>query len=219
MSFRVTTLWRSGWLALLLGSVTLPVVAQVPNSPVVFAQSAITTSFVSPTNVGGSGGSGNSDLQWLKVEFHYSVAPANGKFLDSAEFRVWIEGRDLYAPEAIAANSTQGVPVGLTGSVTYVNLVATKDAYGVFFLPPDTVARFSTARGPSDFDRNFNIHIEAYVGGTKVDYFDKNKEADGNWYQTALKPLSGFVMLQNQTPFIVSDPDRYPPIKVPTASQ
>lgn len=130
-----------------------------------------------------------------------------------AEFRIWIEGRDLYAPEA---TTKDGIAVGLTGTVTYVNMGATKDAYGVFYVPPDTLTRFS-ARGPSDFDR-FNIHLEAYVGGTKVDYFDKNKETDANWFQQ-LKPLSGFVYRQDQCVFIAVDPDRYPPIKLPAAAQ
>ncbi len=207
-------LWRNGLVGIFAGLAMLPLAAQVPNSPIVFAQSAITTSFVTPSNLGGSGGEG-SDQQWLKVEFHYSVAPPTPlKFVDSVEFRIWIEGRDLYAPEA---TTKEGIAVGLTGTVTYVNLAETRDAYGVFFVPPATVARFSSARGSSDFDRAFNVHVEAYVGGTKVDYFDKNKETDANWYQQ-LKALAGFVYCQNQSPFISVDADRYPPVKLPPAS-
>jgi hypothetical protein len=198
--------------------------AQVPNSPIVFAQSAITTSFVQAPMVGSTSGGSNSDRQWLKVEFHYAVVPPNPNsqnppptFVDAVEFRIWIEARDLFAPELNGVppeRRRQGIAVGLTGTVTYVNLGATRDAYGVFYVPPDTVNRFSSARGPSDFDRTFDIHLEAYVGGTKVDMFDKNKEPDANWYQQ-LKPLSGFVYRQDQCVFMVSDPDRYPPIKLP----
>jgi hypothetical protein len=215
MSFSATALRQSIFLLVTLGLAAAPLRAQVPNSPIVFAQSAITTSFVQAPQMGSSSGGGgsDSDTQWLKVEFHYSVAPAAGKFVDAVEFRIWIEGRDLYAPEA---TTKDGIPVGLTGSVTYVNLAETKDAYGVFYVPPATLNRFSV-RGPSDFDRTFDTHVEAYVGGTKVDYFDKNKEQDANWYQQ-LKPLSGFVYRQDQTPFIVTDPVRYPPIKLPSAS-
>jgi hypothetical protein len=196
----------------------VPLTAQVPNSPIVFAQSAITTSFVPVPVVGGGGSVGanaDTDQQWLKVEIHFSVAPAIGKFQDAAEFRIWIEGRDLFAPEA---PNKEGIAVALTGTVTYVNLPAGRDAYGVFFVPPDTLARYSTGRGPSDFDRTFNVHVEAYIAGTKVDYFDKNKENDANWYQQ-LKPLSGFVYRQDQTPFIVIDSNRYPPIKMPAPAQ
>jgi hypothetical protein len=208
MSFRVTALWRCIGVAFILGLAAGPLSAQVPNSPIVFAQSAITTSLVPAPSVGGSGDS--SDAQWLKVEFHYGVVPvAPLKFVDSVEFRIWIEGRDLYAPEA---TTKEGLPVALTDTVTYVNLAATHDAYGVFYIPPATVARYSTERGASDFDRTFDIHIEAYVGGVKVDYFDKNKESDANWYQQ-LKPLTGFVCRQDQSPFIVTDANRYPPIK------
>jgi hypothetical protein len=216
MSFRVTALWRSIGVAVILGLATGPLAAQVPNSPIVFAQSAITTSFVPATNIGGSGDSSNADAQWLKVEFHYSVTPQTPlKFVDSVEFRVWIEGRDLYAPEA---TTKAGLPVALTDTVTYVNLAATHDAYGVFYVPPATLARYSTDRGSSDFDRTFDIHIEAYVGGVKVDYFDKNKETDPNWFQQ-LKPLTGFVYRQDQSPFILADVNRYPPVKQPTPQQ
>jgi hypothetical protein len=211
MSFRATTLRRSSLGVLIVALSALRLAAQVPNSPIVFAQSAITTSFVSAPSLGSTSGGSSSDVQWLKVEFHYSVVPTAGKFLDAAEFRVWIEGRDLYAPEA---TTKDGIAVGLTGSVTYVNLPATKDAYGVFYVPPATLDRFSSGRGSSDFDRLFNIHLDAYVGGAKVDLFDKNKEQDGNWYQQ-LKPLAGFVYRQDQCVFMVSDPDRYPPIKLP----
>jgi hypothetical protein len=199
-----------------LGLAGGPVAAQIPNSPIVFAQSAITTSFVAPTSVGQGSGGDSSDAQWLKVEFHYSAVPPTPlKFVDAVEFRIWIEGRDLFAPEA---TTKDGIAVALTNTITYVNLAASKDAYGVFYVPPATLARYSTERGQSDFDRTFNIHIEAYVGGVKVDYFDKNKETDGNWYQQ-LKPLAGFVYRQDQSPFLLTDPNRYPPIKLPSAQQ
>lgn len=214
MSFRVTALWRSIGVAFILGLATGRLAAQVPNSPIVFAQSAITTSFVPAPNVAGSGDS--SDAQWLKVEFHYSVTPvAPLKFVDSVEFRIWIEGRDLYSPQA---TTKEGLPVALTDTITYVNLAATHDAYGCFYIPPGTLARYSTERGPSSFDRDFDIHIEAYVGGVKVDYFDKNKETDANWYQQ-LTPLTGFVYRQDQSPFILTDANKYPPIKQQTPQQ
>lgn len=199
---------------ILAGLPALPAAAQVPNSPIVFASSAITTTFVpAPQLQGGVGSGAGSDAQWLKVEFHYSVVPKDpAKFVDSAQFHIWIEGRDLYAANA---PTSDGVAVGLTGSITYVNLAATRDAYGVFYVPPATLARYSTSRGFEDFDRTFNIHIEADVGGGTVDYFDKNKESDSNWYKT-LVPVPGLVYRQDQSPFIVTDPDRYPPIKLPT---
>jgi hypothetical protein len=144
-------LWRNGLVGIFAGLAMLPLAAQVPNSPIVFAQSAITTSFVTPTNIGGSGGGNDTNQQWLKVEFHYGVlqpplAPVPQgqtppQFVDSVEFRVWIEGRDFYAPPP---TTPQGLPVALTGSVTYVNVPASRDAYGVFYVPPATLARFSS---------------------------------------------------------------------------
>jgi hypothetical protein len=218
MSFRVTALWRSVGVAVILAVATGPLAAQAPNSPIVFAPSGITTSMVQATNLGQSSGGDNADAQWLKVEFQYSVTPPTPfKFVDAVEFRIWIEGRDLYAPEA---TTKQGLPVALTGTVTYVNLAPTHDGYGVFFVPPATLARYSTEHGASDFDGTFDIHVEAYIGGVKVDYFDKYKdrETDPNWY-TQLKPLAGFVYRQDQSPFILTDVNRYPPIKQPTPQQ
>jgi len=217
MSFRATTLKRSRLVLGFLALATVSGMAQVPDSPIVFAQSAIITTLVQAPNLGGGGGNQNSDAdtQWLKVEFHYGVIPPNGgAFLDSAEFRVWIEGRDLYAPDA---PTKDGIAVGLTGTVTYVNLAKAKDAYGAFFVPAATLARYSTTRGANDFLRAFNVHVEAYVDGKKVDYFDKNKEQTATWYQQ-LRPLSGFVYRQDQSPFIVAGYDQYPPIKLPAAA-
>ena len=216
MSFRATTLRRSTqfvFLALLLAA---PAFAQAPNSPIIFAnQEAITVSFVKAPNISteNSSYSGGSDetTQWLKVEFHYAVQPATGDFLDSAEFKIWIEGRDLLATDA---PTKEGIAVGFTGSVTYVNIPKGKDQYGVFYVHPSTLARYNTGLGPTDFDRKFNIHIEAFVGGAKMDYFDKKKEPDLNWYQQ-LRAIPGLVYRQNQTPFIVSDSARYPAIKLP----
>lgn len=218
MSFRVTALKRRHLSVLLLALACTPLAAQVANSPIVFAQDAITTSFVpAPPNLGGTSGSSPS-AQWLKVEFHYASNPAvpnkftdAGKFVDAVQFKIWIEGRDLYAADA---PTKDGVAVGLTGTITYVNIPAGRDNYGVFYVAPDTLNRYSTERGSTDFDRTFNIHIEASVGGALVDYFDKNKETDKNWYQT-LKPVDGLVYRQDQSPFTMADPDRYPPIKYP----
>ncbi len=216
MSFRETAFKRNQLCAAIFGLLTVPLVAQVPNAPIVFAQSAITTSFVPAPQLFSTGGS--SGAQWLKVEFHYAAVPQPpapdqpaSKFVDSAEFRVWIEGRDRYTKLAPI------VAVGLTGTVTYLNIPAGRDNYGVFYVPPATLTRYSTDQGPTDFDRAFDIHIEAYVNGTLVDYFNKNKETDLNWF-SKLTPVAGEVYTQIQTPFIVSDPDKYPPIKVPTTS-
>jgi hypothetical protein len=161
---------------------------------------------------------GSSEGQWLKIEFHYAAVPQPPapsqpppKFVDSAEFRVWIEGRDMFSKVAPI------VAVGLTGSVTYLNIPAGRDNYGVFYVPPATLNRYSSDQGPTDFDRTFDIHIEAYVNGTLVDYFNKNKESDLNWF-SKLTPVAGEVYTQNQTPFIVSDPDKYPPIKAPATT-
>ncbi len=225
MSFRATAHRRLCLLPFFLCLVTSPAAfAQLANSPVKFVnEEAITTSFVptpavitSPGTVPAGDGS-----QWLKVEFHYGttdvVTPAY-PFVDAVEFKIWIEGLDQYAPNP-AQPSGKGVAVALTGSVTYVNIPANKDIYGVFYVHPSTLARYSSERGYTDFDQKFDIHIEAYVNGTMVDYFNKNKEQDPMKWFVPLKPIPNLVYRQDQCPFMLADPDKYPAIKLPAPPQ
>jgi len=195
---------------------------QVQNSPIAFVnREAITVSFVPSPSVGIPTGVGGPPTvnSWLKVEFHYGTTSAVTKdypYVDAIEFKVWIEGLDLFAPNP--AFPGKGVAVALTGSVTYVNVGAGKDIYGVLYVHPSTLARYSSEHGSEDFDRKFNIHLEAYVGGVKVDYFDKTKETDLNWYQS-LRVVPGLVYRQDQCPFLAVDSDRYPAIKLPAPAQ
>ncbi len=196
-----------------------PVFGQAKDSPIVFAnQEAITTSFVAAPNLAGSSGaSATNAAQWLKVEFHYGTTPAlKTPYLGAVEFKIWIEGFD---PLPVNSQGGKGVAVALTGSVTYVNLPAGSDLYGVFYVHPSTLGRYSGDRGYEEYDRKYDVHIEAYVGGTMMDEVNKNKEQDPlNWFKP-LTPVAGLVYRQDQTPFIIADPDRYPAIKLPAQSQ
>jgi hypothetical protein len=193
MSFRATLLRRSHLLVILLGLITAPAAfgqAQDASghliSPVAFAnEDAITTSFVPAPNIGGTSGGGSSDVgQWLKVEFHYGTTPVlTTKYLDEVQFKIWIEGLDLLAKNAPVPG--KGVAVVMTGEVTYVNVPAGKDLYGSFYVHPNTIGRYSS-RDAEDFDRKFNIHVEAYVGGQLMDQIDKRKEKDPAWFKPIL---------------------------------
>ena len=220
MSFRATVLWRRFFAVPFLALIATNVAqAQLLTSPVAFAnEDGVVVSFVAAPSLGStSGGGGGDATQWLKVEFHYgTTANLKTPFLDAIQFKVWIEGRDMQAVNPNAPG--QGVAVGLTGTVNYVNVPAGKDIYGVVFVPPSTLARYSTEHGVTDFEKTFDVHVEAYVGGQKMDYNDKNKETDPNWF-TQLKAIPGLVFRQDQSPFIVSDTDRYPPLKLPDAAQ
>jgi hypothetical protein len=215
MSIHPTALKQSLLAVLLTGFAALPLFGQAADSPVVFSSTdAVTTTFVDPPQVGRTDSSGNTG-QWLKVEFHYACTPlAPLTFLDSAEFRIWIEGRDMFSPGAGA----DGVAVALTGTVTYVNIAANKDVYGVFYVAPATLARYSTAQGSTDYERKFNVHVEAYVNGAKMDLIDKTKEQDPNWY-VQLRAIPALVYRQDQCPFLVSDVNKYPPIKLSVPAQ
>jgi hypothetical protein len=192
---------------------------QAANSPVAFVnQEAITTSFVPTPSVGSATATGSGENnQWLKVEFHYGTTDKlTTKFLDSIEFKVWIEGLD---PLAKNSQGTLGVGVALTGSVTYINVPAGKDIYGVFYVHPSTLARYSGDRGYEDYDRKFDVHLQALVGGAVMDEINKNKEQDPlGWYKP-LTVVTGLVYRQDQCPFMLADPDKYPAIKLPAPAQ
>jgi hypothetical protein len=180
-------------------------------------EDGVTSTFVTaPALASTSSGSSDLPTQWLKVEFHYSVNPEHPDkypWVDSAQFKVWIEGRDLYSAKAPGA---EGVAICLTGAVTYINLQKSRDSYGVFYVHPSVLARYCGSGSYEDFDRKFNVHVEAYVGGKLVDYFDKTKDVDKWW--TAPVQISNLVCRQDQSPFLVSDVMRYPQIKLPASS-
>ena len=198
----------------LLGLFTAPAAfGQAANSPVVFAnESAVTTSFVTAPNEGGTAGpgGGGGNNQWLKVEFHYGIKPPLGNYQNEVQFKVWIEGRDLLDPQG---KPGEGIAVALTGGVTYVNIPAGRDLYGVVYVHPSTLGRYSTGGGYEDFDRKFDIHIEADVDGKTMDYINKNKEADPQGWFKSLKVVPNLIYQQNQCAFILADVDRYPAIK------
>ena len=224
MSFRSMLFRRSQWIPLLLVLISAPTAfGQLKDaqgnliSPVAFVnQEAITTTFVSSPNVGSSSGSSSNEAgQWLKVEIHYGTTSfLTTKYLDSVQFKIWIEGLDLLAKDAPVPG--KGVAIGLTGDVTYVNIPAGKDLYAVFYVHPSTLDRYSSNRGTEDFERKFDVHVEAYVNGVLMDKIDKNKEQDPNWFQT-LKAVPNLVYRQNQSPFFLSDVDRYPAIELPAS--
>ena len=222
MSFRATAFKSHCFVLflLVLGVVCIPAWSQnpAPDRPVLFDnRDGIATSFViAPVIATASSATsynGNTNTQWLKVELHYGVTtkPDQPNFLPSVTFKVWIEGLDLFDPQG---KPGVGIAVALTGSVTYVNVPAGKDNYGVFYVHPNTLSRYSTTAGYTDFNRKFNIHAEAEVNGQLSDYYNKNKEADPlNWFKP-LKVVDGLVYRQNQCAFIVDSPDRYPAIKL-----
>jgi len=178
---------------------------------------AITTSFVQAPALGeNSGPLGSDNTQWLKIEFHYSVNPEHPDkypWVDSAQFKIWIEGRDAYAANP-PPGSTE-VAVCLTGAVTYINLKQARDGYGVFYVNPNVLTRYSGTGGYENFDRKWNVHVEAYVGGKLVDYYDKNKDEDKWW--TKPTAVANLVCRQDQSPFLLSDVTRYPQIKLPSS--
>jgi len=208
--------------AFLLGLIAAPAAfGQLKDSPIKFVdRDAIITSFVAAPNLN-TGDTPSSvpgeASQWLKVEFHYGTTSAlKTPFLDTVEFRVWVEGLD---PLATNSQGGKGVGVAFTGSVTYINIAGGKDIYGVFYVHPSTIARYSSSRGVEDFNRKFDVHLQALVGGVVMDEINKNKEQDPlGWYKP-LTAIPGLVYRQDQSPFLVSDTSHYPAIKLPAPAQ
>ena len=189
-------------------------------SPIAFSNfNAVTTTFVSAANQGGTeGAAAAGNVQWLKVEFHYGTTAAMAtRYLDSVEFKVWIEGLDPDAKNP-TQSSGKGVAIALTGSITYVNIPQAKDLYGVVYVHPSTMDRYSDDHGFENYDKKYNVHVEAHVGGALMDAIDKNKEKDLNWYK-ALTPVPGLVYRMDQSPFIMADSDRYPAMKLVAPAQ
>ena len=218
MRFHATEFKRLTF-GLLLGSFQAgSLLAQIQDSPIVFSNiDGVTATLVTCPSLGSVGNQSqpSQPKQWLKVELHYKVSPPNNlPFLDAVQFKVWVEGADLLAPDA--PPSGQGVAVAMTGQVTYVNIPAARDAYAAFYVHPAALARYSssTTGNQDDFTRRFNTHAEAYVSGTKVDFYDRRKEDDLSWY-TKLRPIVGMIYNQNECPFFLSDTSRYPQIKAP----
>jgi len=210
------SLRRSFLSLVLLAFIAAPAAyGQAKDSPIAFSNlEPITATLVTAPNLGGSslGSAAGDNPQWLKVEFHFGTTSAlTTKYLDSVEFKVWIEGLDLLAKNAPVPG--KGVAVALTGSVNYVNVPANKDIYGVFYVHPSSVGRYSGTGGAEDFNRRFNVHMEAYVGGVLMDAIDKRKETDPKWFQP-LTVVPNLVFRQDQCVFIIADPDRYPAIKL-----
>ncbi len=221
MSFRATALKRRFGTVLILGLICATAHAQQPPPPprpVIFVNhDAIVTTLVKAPTYGGTGDYvPPDDFKWLKVEFHYSVvAPPGaaspvGDYLDEAEFKLWIEARDLLDPAAKPGG--EGIAIAFTGSVTYVNIPKGRDLYGVVYVHPNSLTRYTNRRGVNEFLSTYDVHIEADVAGVPVDGADKKREQDPNWYKQ-LRALPGLVYRQDQCPFIVTDPDRYPAIR------
>ena len=182
-----------------------------------FNEESVTSTFVSAPAVGStSGGSSTEGTNWLKVEWHYGVNPPDPKknpWIDSVQFKVWVEARDLYS-STVPPGSQDGVAMCLTGAVTYLNLTTARDAYGVVYVHPSTLARYCGSGSTEDFDRKFNVRVEAYVGGKLVDYQSKNPhDKSGPDWNKGLASVPNLVLRQDQTPFLMADTIRYPMLK------
>lgn len=169
--------------------------------PVIFFDK-VESEFVSPDKWGPTRPGGSSrPAKWVLIEFNYTVTPANkAEYVDEVQFKANIEG-----DSATKEDRTQ-TPVMLTAEVTYMMVPAGK-GFGSFYISPDVAARYHLTENLS----KFNINIQAFVGGQKVDAKDKKRDEE-NWY-SKYPTVAGLVLTKVQSPFILNDADRYPTIK------
>ncbi len=155
-------------------------------------------------------GGASADKKWMEVEFKYACMPVEmadltskrGVYLDEVQFKIYIEGIIPDQP-----NGDEGDPVLLVGEVTYVNIPAGKENYGVFYVHPNTVGRYG---GQANFERSAkNIRIEAYVNGQLVDVIQKREEENEGWIHP-LKRINNLVYSKEESPFSLMDIGRYP---------
>jgi hypothetical protein len=104
------------------------------------------------------------------------------------------------------------VAVTLTGEETYLNIPMARDCYGVFYVHPGTLVRYGGDRGQDNFDRKYNIHIEAYVNGALMDRIDRWPEDNPDWWKP-LRATPSLVLRSDQSPFIITDTSKYPMLK------
>lgn len=152
------------------------------------------------------GSSPTATGKWILVEFSYEVKPDPEKekstHLDEVQFKVSVEGSD---GEGRKSDKT----VILSGEVTYMAVPVGK-GFGSMYIPADVAAIYHIDRYMS----NYNVNVQAFVGGQLVDSKDKKSGEADNWFaRPDFKNIPGMLLNKQQSPFVVNDTDRYPTIK------
>lgn len=144
--------------------------------------------------------------KWLQVEFTFDCN-TDRDLLPEVTFRVYIEVQDLANPK-----DQDGPAAVLTGETTFVNLPNARDLRGSFFVHPYTLRRFGGENAFSNFKSKRNIRVEALIDGQQIAFKDEHQD-DANWVGT-LKKIGNLVLPREMSPWILVNPDRYPPIKL-----
>jgi hypothetical protein len=151
--------------------------------------------------------------QWVQIAFDFKSEDAVKGYIEELKFKVYVEGVEYQSP-----TDTVGVPVLLTGEVTYLDVPAKSPEpsknTGYFFIHPSAIDRFGTRNGlPFSFvganknKSNKNIRIEALLGGqpvvlnrdTGAKYVDLLRD-DEKWVDQC-KPVANQIFSQDHTPW------------------
>ena len=143
---------------------------------------------------------------WMVINFTYESFPYEGSdYLDEITFKVYIEGR-----QKKDTRDREGDPIVLTGEVTYINIPAGRDQYGVVFVHYDAVERYMIETKSTQL----NVRVEAYEKGKLADQVEKNSREENDKWVSAYPGKSGLVLNQSQTPWACSGSAAFPQIKL-----
>jgi hypothetical protein len=98
----------------------------------------------------------------------------------------------------------------LTGEVTHVNMVASRELRSVMYVPPRALD-YALNNRPANINSVENIAVQVLEGGTVGDEMSL-KGARAQWY-SGFQALPNLVLNKNETPFAPLYWDRYAQIK------
>ena len=149
-----------------------------PTTIVIMESQGIRASLVDAPVVSGSFGDppsseGLRGKKWVEIAFDFKCEDAIKGYIDEIKFKISVEGREF-----VNLDDTVGVPVVLTGDVTFINVPAKTGGSkntGYFFIHPSAVDRYGGREGRGfqfvgavHNKSNNNIRIEAEMGGQPV---------------------------------------------------
>ncbi|HYY14318.1 MAG TPA: Amuc_1102 family pilus-like protein [Chthoniobacterales bacterium] len=160
-----------------------------------FQITRITRNFVSTpqfTHTGAESFPVDTRERWLQVEAEFTAAPPITDELTIKYF--------------VLFNGTV-----FTGEVTHTNVLPGRERRSAIYMPPRTVARFTTANRPLGPNSVQNIAVQILQQGILKDELNLNR-APAQWY-ASLPQVAGLLLNKNETPFAPLYWDRYEQIK------
>lgn len=173
----------------------------------------------SPTTVAGTyvkrAGGGGQKGKWLEIETTFTRNPVAKAplYTDDVTFNYYV------LLKKVTPDSPRGTL--LVGSVTHVNIPQEKDLHSVMYVSPRSLEKIFDGKVPTAVS---SLVIDAGVGigakGQEV-AFASSKPNPNAWWNTAgaYKPVPGFLVDKNESPFAPFYWDYFEPIKPKASGQ